>query len=502
MCIMRKSILLGLFISLSSIVAGQSHNYWTRSFNEESSLLSGAVVGGGAGPSAIYFNPASISEVVAVKFSLNASLFSFNFVNISNALGNKIDLNSVNAQVEPRFISYMLKPKKYQKWSFEVAFLNNESDKGEINASVDVKNNVLTSSPGDDRYTAFYQYGNQFRDDWIGIGASARLSEKIILGLSMFASIKSLNYRHSLDIQAYPLNDSTAAMGTDNSFYAAGYEDINYLKFNDYRLLWKTGLICKWKYVSLGLTITTPSVGVYSDGKRVERKEQQSNITDPQTGLPMPDYLITDYEEKSNVQVSFVTPFSVAAGLTYAFHDGKRILYLSMEYFSGVDPYKMVEAEESSLLTSGPGGQKFSDWLTYVSGAKPVYNVALGYSWTLSEKLLLKAGFRTDFNYQKNLDYGEFSEYERLQKINLDIYYLTCGLSWNFFGQDIITGIQYSVGRSANQKQIVNLSDPVEYNFTEQKPLQGDRLDNMTSLYNSIILYLGFSLNFGEKKKP
>ena len=50
-------------------------------------------------------------------------------------------------------------------------------------------------------------------------------------------------------------------------------------------------------------------------------------------------------------------------------------------------------------------------------------------------------------------------------------------------------------------KRILYLSDPVEYNFTEQEPLQGTRLDNMTSLYNSIILYLGFSLNFGEKKK-
>jgi hypothetical protein len=286
-----------------------------------------------------------------------------------------------------------------------------------------------------------------------------------------------------------------------NSFYAAGYEDNNFLEFNDYRLLWKIGLICKWNYVSLGLTVTTPSIGVYSDGKSVQHKQQQSNINNPETGLPMADYLITDYEEKGNVLVSFITPFSVAAGLTYSFRDGKRILYLSMEYFTGIDPYKMVQAEESPLMTAGTGGQDFSDWLTYVSGARPIFNVALGYSWTLNQKLMLKAGFRTDFNYHKNLDYGQFSENTKIQKPNLDLYYLTCGLSWEFFGQDIITGIQYCVGRSANQKQIVNLSDPVEYNFTEQKPLQGTRLDNMTSLYNSVILYLGFSLNFGEKKK-
>jgi hypothetical protein len=497
---MRTSIFVILFLSLAIMAASQSHNYWSRSFNEESSLLSGSVVGGGAGPSAIYYNPASISEVVASKFSLNASLFSFDFININNALGEGIDLETVIAKVEPRFISYMLKPKKHQNLSFEVAFLNNENEKTEILASVDQENKVLTGTAGNDRYTAFYQYYSKFRDDWVGIGASTRLSKKIILGISMFASIKSLNYRNSLDIQAYPLND-TIPVGGKNTFYAAGYEDNKYLSFNDYRLLWKVGLIYKFKSLSLGMTVTTPSIGVYSDGKRVERKEQQSNINNPETGLPLPDYLITDYEEKSNVKVSFNTPFSVAAGMTYSFRDGKRFLYLSMEYFSGIDPYRMVQAEESELLASSTGGEQFSDWLTYISGAKPIFNVAVGYSWTLSEKLLLKAGFRTDFNYQKNFDYGSLTENPKVQKTNLDLYYLTCGLSWEFFGQDIITGFQYSFGRTAHQKQIVNLSDPVEYNFTEQKALQGTRVDDMTIHYNAIIIYLGFSLNFGEKKK-
>lgn len=489
-----------LFLTVRYFAAGQSHNYWTRSFNEESSLLSGAVVGGGAGPSAIYYNPASISEVKASKFSLNASLFSLNFINIHNALGDQIDLDEAIGKVEPRFVAYMLKPKKHQNWSFEVVFLNNENEEVEFLASVDARNNVLTGSTGDDRYVANYQYYNKFRDDWVGIGASKKIGNRLFLGMSMFATIETLKYKHGLDIQAYPLSDTVSITGAGNSFRAAGYEETNYLSFNDYRLMWKVGVIYKWKYVSVGLAVTTPSVGVYSDGKRVQHKEQQSNITNPETGLPMPDYLITDSEEKRNVKVSYRTPFSVAAGLTYNFRDGRRILFLSLQYFSGIESYKMVSAEESPLLTAGTGGERYSDWLTYAAGAKPVCNIALGYSWTLSEKLMLKAGFRTDFNYQKNLDFGELSGNAKIRKSNLDLYYLTCGLSWVIFGQDIITGIEYSYGRSAHQTQIVNLSDPVEYNFTEQKALQGTRIDNVTSTYNAIIFYLGFSLNFGEKK--
>jgi len=499
---MSKYVLITMMISLPFLTTGQSHNYWTRSFNEESSLLSGAVVGGGSGPSAIYYNPASISEVEASKFSLNASLVSFEFINAKNALGEGINLDDMNAKIEPRFISYMLKPKRHQNLSFEIAFLNNENEEGTVSASVDQKMDILTHIPGDERYFAFYQYNAKFRDDWIGAGFSTQLNKRVIVGLSMFVTIKSLKYSNSMEIEAYPLSDSANFTGGDNSFHAATYTDNYYLNFNDYRLLWKAGVLFKWDYLSLGLTITTPSVGgIYSDGKRVERKEQQANITYPETGDPIPDYLITDYQEKGNVDVSFRTPFSVSAGLTYRFRDHKRILYLSMEYFSAIDPYRMVEAEESALLTSG-NENGLNDCLTYASGAKPVFNAALGYSWTLNQKLLLKAGFRTDFNYQKNLDYEDLAGIPTVQKLNVDHYYITCGLSWKLMGQDIITGVQYCLGRSSDQKQIINLSDPMEYNFTEQKALQGTRTNDLVSLYNSVIIYLGFSFNFGEKKNP
>ena len=495
---MRITLIVILIIFLPFLMHGQSHNYWTRSFNEESSLLSGAVVGGGAGPSAIYYNPASISEVQASKFSLNASLFSFTFLNANNALGENINLETIKANIEPRFISYMLKSKKHKNWSFEVAYLNNENESTELTASVDEQKDILSGIPGEDRYFAFYQYNSHFRDDWIGVGASVRLSERIIVGLSMFAAIKTLEYANTLDIEANPLIDSIRLHSGNNSYYS-GYVENEYLKFNDYRLLWKGGLLCKWDRVSLGLSITTPSVGVYSDGKRVERKQQQYNITNPETGNLLPDYLIVDYEEKDKVDVSFKTPFSVSAGLTYLLPRRKMIFYLSMEYFSAIDPYRIVEAEESPLMVGGEV-KLFPDWLTFASGAKPIFNVAVGYSWTLSEKLLLKTGFRTDFNYQKNLNYDDMADYSKIQKANLDRYYITCGLSWKIFGQDIITGLQYSIGRSADQKQIVNLSDPVEYNPVEHKALQGTRTSTMTTLNNWFIIYLGFSLNFGEKK--
>ena len=170
----------------------QSHNHWTRSFNEESSLLSGAVVGGGAGPAAIFYNPSSIAEITESKFSLHASLFSINVFNAKNALGDGLDLNYFKAIIEPRFISYMIQPKKHPDLSFEIAFLNNENYHLEFTNSVDKNIDILPEISGLERYYALFQYSNTYRDDWIGLGGSWKLNPQFFVGASMFVSIRSM----------------------------------------------------------------------------------------------------------------------------------------------------------------------------------------------------------------------------------------------------------------------------------------------------------------------
>jgi hypothetical protein len=494
-------ILTGLLPCISS---AQSCNYWTRSFNEESSLLSGAVVGGGSGPTAIYYNPASISEVKASQLSLNASLFSFDFFNAKNALGDGINIKMSRANVEPRFISYMIQSKRFKNWSFEVAILNNENTKSVISESVEDQVDVLTGIPGNERYFALYQYGDQFRDDWIGFGGSVKLNEKLSLGGSMFVTVKSLNYNQSLDIEAYSLNDPIVINDVEVPFFVASSEGSQYLKFNDYRLTWKAGFLYRTEKFSFGMSITTPSLGgIYSDGKRVSRSEKQNNITDPESGEPVPDYIVVDYKEKKDVKVSFKTPLSIAAGFNYYLPGKQQTFYSAAEYFFRIDPYRMVESEESTGIGPEYLAEKmmYSEWLTFVSGAKPVFNFAFGSSWLLKKDLLLMYGFRTDFNYKKNLDYGPYTGYNTMQSLDVDRYNITCGLSWNVLGQDIITGIQYTLGHNKNQQQLANLSDPIEYNPADNTALQGIQKTDMVGWINSISIYFGASINFGEDKE-
>jgi hypothetical protein len=261
-------------------------------------------------------------------------------------------------------------------------------------------------------------------------------------------------------------------------------------------------MMYKNERLRIGLVVRTPSVPVYSDGKRILHSQDQSNVCDPQTGEFTPDYDIVDYKEKKDVDVNLKDPLSVSAGLTYFSGDGRKTLFTTVEYFTGYEEYPFIEAGSDITEVSGgtpPVGLE-GDWLSFMHAAKPVINAAIGYRLTLRNEVMMLGGFRTDFNY-RDVTENSYDARRSIQKaLTLDVYHLTWGLRTNILGQDVMAGIQYSFGMKKGLKQYINLSDPVEYNQVEQAPLQGIRQDNMNAYHHSISLYLGATFNFGARK--
>jgi len=499
----RITIICLIFLLISVNQAwSQSYRYWTRNFNDESSLLAGAVVGGGVGPSAIYFNPAGISEAKNSSFSLHASLISFNFYNLYNALGDGINLYDGQAQIQPRFISYLIDPKHKERFSIEFAFMNNEIYKQDFNLGVSQETDILKNLPGLERYFAYFQFYNTYRDDWVGIGGSWKINDRISLGISTFVSVKSLEYSISLDLEAYPQEDTILSGNVQIPFYSANYESSEYIKLNDYRVLWKLGFLYRHERLGFGISFKTPSIHVYADGKRAYHKEKQSNISDPDSDDFLADYVIVDYQEKKDIDINFKDPFSIAAGLTLISKDNRKGLYTTIEYFHGMDTYYFLDADADYNEIGGGGfniNQKLK-WMSYAHGARPVLNGAIGYKWFVQDNLLVMGGIRTDFSSRKDIEMMEDPGYNVPKGVDLHVYHITAGVSVNVFGQDLIAGLQYSVGREINQKQFINVSDPVEFNQYENKPLQGNRENSLYVSYHGISFYLGATFNFGKKE--
>lgn len=498
---MIRKLIFIILVLFPYLAEAQINNYWSYNFNEESTMIAGAVVGGGAGASSIFYNPAIISDINESKLSLNASLFAYEINNTNNLLGEDIDLQSTRFYAVPRSVSYMYKPRNHPGWSLEFAYLNVANSEFSGVNFTEKNIDILTYLPGIERYQAYTDLKTNVRTDFFGVGGSIKLSENLFVGSSMFVSVNSKYSIYQLDINTSPTN-SVSTEGI--AYYNAKHETQEMVKFNDYRLLWKFGVFYKKSRFSAGLNITTPSVGgIYSDGKKVMRKQGQNNITNPKTGEPMQNFLIVDYAEKKEVSVAAKSPFAIAAGCTYSTPDMKKTLYSTVEYFSGIDSYRMVEADENTNLGSGSilENEDFSEWLTFVDGANQIFNVAFGYRSYLKNNLKLLAGFKTDFNYKKKKETSPKNPDKSIKSNNVDFYHLTSGLSLRVRGQDITAGLQYTLGINNNSKQMVNLSHPVEFNFNEYKALQGTRTNTVKSVYNSFTFLLAASFNFGGNKK-
>ncbi len=494
---------LSCFFLSSSELAAQSSRYWSTNLNEESSMLAGAVVGGGAGVGAIYYNPAWITENQISKFSFNASLVSLQFYKLTNALGEGIDLQTSRFNIQPRFLSFLLKPKNMKDLSFQLVILNKSRNEIELTHEQDVNIDILQFLPGTERYYANFKYRKRYNEDWVGIGTSYEITPGLSIGISMFGIVKTLKYNYSYRLHASPLSD-TIFSGTDTiPFFTAYNSSSEYIRYNNYRLLWKIGLGYKSGNMSIGLNISTPSLNIYSDGKVVSKLEQQENIMDPSGAGFIQNYLAADEQEKDEISINHKDPLSIAFGLNYNAPNKKQSYFFSMEYFSKLDPYTVIDTKLNPNITTGSIFNELNNkkWLNYDNSARQVINFAIGMESEISDDILIMAGFKTDFSakHQDSFAKGEYLE-NKIRTINADYYHITGGGLLNLKGHRIFAGLQYTMSFNRNNLQIVNVSHPVEYNLIENAALQGNRQNNMDFSYHALSLFFGATFNIGQGK--
>ena len=490
------------FIS-SNELAAQSSRYWSTNLNEESSMLAGAVVGGGAGVGAIYYNPAWITENQISKFSFNANLVSLQFYKLTNALGEDIDLQTTKFNIQPRFLSFLLKPKNMKDLSFQVVILNKTRNEIELTHVQDMNLDILQFLPGTERYYANFKYRKRYNEDWVGIGTSYEIKPGFSIGISMFGIAKTLKYNHSIDLYAFPLSD-TIFPGTDTiPFYIASNSGSEYIRYNNYRILWKIGFGFKSGNISMGLNISTPSINIYSDGKVISRMNNQENIMDPSGSGFLQNYLIADEQVKDEVNINHKDPLSIAFGLNYNAPNKKRSYFFTAEYFFELDKYTIIDTKINPNITTGSIYNELVNkrWLSYTNSARHVINFAIGIESEISEEVLIMAGFKTDFSTKIQDSFTSGKNFEnQIKTINADYYHVTGGGLLNVKGHRIFAGLQYSIAFDRNNVQIINISHPVEYNLIENASLQGTRQNNMDFSYHALSLFFGATFYLGQGK--
>jgi hypothetical protein len=474
---------------LNDPLIAQGGRYWDQNLNSEAALLSGVVVGGEGGIAAIYYNPATISQMTRNNLSLSANLFSLYFIKGEDALGKGLPADRVQLNIYPRIITLTLNPKKRPDLTIELAYFTKTNDYLVVNKGIALTSDIIASNPGDEYYAAEYYIRSKFQDYNGGAGFGYRVSDKLSLGFSGLISYKDDQYYNLITADAFTL----PAAGNNNQYLADSRYHLKYNMF-DVRLVTKLGLHYKQNAWSFGANVNLPSLKIFGNGTVVKQVEYSNIHTEP--GNPDESDLFYAGRQKK-CPAHFKDPLSIAAGANFYSPSGRSILLFTAEYFFGLDTFKYIEASDDP----GEDGYNFSpvspsEWLSFASRQKPVYNMGVAFKQIVNSELTLSGGFRTDFKYMEHPDKPGFMEVNKRSQYAMNVYHFNSGMGYNFRRGSITLGMQFSYGQENNQNQIINFTEPVEYISDKIMALTGPVNNVVMVRYFDVSVYFGFMFNF------
>ncbi len=484
--------LIGIAFNQNSF--SQSSNYWAWNFNTLSILKGGTVVGGGADASAIYFNPALISQDEGPSLTLSAKLLSIQFFNAENLAGDGIDLKKTAVKVQPSFISYNF-PGKNDRLNLEVSVLSPVSE--DINYTLQHfhDDDIIHRTEGIETYSGYLQYSRKYDDIYLGLGASYEINDKLTIGASTFVSVKLMQYEYRQLASAFQESDSVIADGFMEPKYIAESSFEEALEYWDVSLVVKLGAHYSLleDRLGFGVNLTLPNLPFFGSAT-VRKSALRSDVYDNSLDQFTANNIFIEVESDAKTRIK--SPFSAAIGMQYLIPSRKNAISFSLEYFHQIDLYDLYSSDFQPTQIPDPwsGTIDPAKLMTYSHEASSVINIGIGFNQYISPKFQILGGFRTDFTNETSDPARTSQDAPEVKQIHLNKYHVTLGPVMRFRNIQLITGIQYSFAHNKGMPQIVNYSDPIEYNPDTNQSLVGTRTNSASIGLNAISLFFGLTI--------
>ena len=411
-----------ILIILSGINSyGQDSHYWNLQYGAKATLIGGAVIGSVTDLSATYYNPGAISLFEDPKVILSAKVYQYEEFKVVNGAGNNEDLDYSGISPSPTFVAFKIKIDSTGRNKLAFSVLTRQS----MNFEFETRE---IETDGSQYYTAGGLMMNQnFDEIWAGASFSHKISSLIGIGLTSYIAYRNqtTNYQTIVE-ELMPGNEIASLMM------------LRKLKFENYRILFKGGLAFNLHPVTLGLTITAPSINILGTGSY-----NFHNI------MSIPDDASQNVFE-SNTQSGLSSEYNTswAVGMGGAYWGKKVNLHVSAEWFNKVKKYQPLTLESFTSQSSGETIQ-----MEINQQFKSILNAGLGVDYIYNDKISFAGGITTDFS--ANVD-------ELKSNISLstwDIYHLSAGTNFKVGSAEITLGLSYSSGKD-NIKQLADIDDP------------------------------------------
>jgi len=381
-------LLVGLQVS-----RGQDTQYWNIQYGTRSTLLGGAVIGSVSDLSATYYNPGALGLSRATGLILSTGVYEGTSLSLEGSGIQKREVSSFGFNVAPSLVAgrfpadsnaadrlaYSLLTRQRADLNLQWRFVGSQATipgvrgSGSISQDAELQQNIS--------------------EMWGGFSWSRPLSKVVGIGVTTYFALRS---------QTKGVSQLTHAL-TDSSGVAGLVFETDYDYYN-VRVLWKAGLAVDLSPLSLGLTLTTPSVNIFGSGSTYINL-QSSGVDANGDGMPDPLFVAQYQEELSSV---YRSSWAVGMGVSYEMDpfrfDVTAEWYAAVGRFNVLEPVSFagqstgkeyqnaLSAELNSVLNFGVG-------IEYVSGERTSW-----YASAITDNSGLKTGSGANFAFS-SIDY-------------------------------------------------------------------------------------------------
>jgi hypothetical protein len=484
-------VLCSVAVKLSLSVSAQN-NYWTQAYSAYSTLTGGAGMSNEKDNSIFFYNPGAIGFVDTVSFNISANIYGINHVKLNNAVGTGLHLTSnkfdINAQVMAGNISF----KKVPKLNMIYGYILRNFTRFEFEQQNDMDFDVIPQAPGLEYYRGKFDFRYNFAEYWAGIAAGYRISEHVSVGLGYYFGYIMLRD------QLFQESSVDAISPTGTPYIASVTGRFKY-HLDHINMMFKPGVDLRFGKFKVGLAAMLPSIKLWGKGTVYQSiATVNMNLYFPDTTNVLaryPNLIVVG--DQQGVDVQYRSPPSVSLGLEYG--DSKWRLAFSAEYFFPLEEYDIIRGREDVYARPALayGNTVIPDFMRVRTASYEVLNLGIGIDRSISPKLALLAGFRTDFNNKVPLFRKEYTDYITASNPEYWNYlHYSIGIAIHKPNSRTFIGLTYRQGFSSYQKSYANPTEPTLTNF-----LSGPQEYNMTSTIHGVGLVIGYT-NFTAGRSP
>ena len=360
----RRTLVLALVVLASALgpeaARSQDSHYWSEQYGTRAALLGGALIGSVRDLSSTYYNPGATGLNLESRFLLSARAYRNATTTLVNGAGEGFDLTSSSQRPLPTFLATPIEFDWLGKHRIVYSALTRQQFDADLSTSR-IEELDLLPAPGDESSASAYTGTAEMRETWTGLTWAYPVTERIGVGVTPYLVIRSQTIKSQTLLQVAD-QSGNVAIGTR----------LRNRRFRHYRGLAKLGVSGEFGRWSMGVTATTPSLGIGGSGR--------AGFNGSRAGLEGQDDVLA-----ANIQTDLTATFESgwAVGGGFGLQLGGTRLHGSAEWFQAVDPFTVLDAEDFRPQT---GGDPLVNDITFE--LRSVVNWGLGVETSLGSTML------------------------------------------------------------------------------------------------------------------